>query len=283
MGDAPASGDGIQAASDRIRETAKWLTVSFGAIGALLLAGTQLSSIGQLSAGSERLTVAVTGGVLAGLGTIAVLVASVLVATTPVMSLSRLAHAKPPVGTEAARTDRFLLMGYESVGTLQSAYQTAITERRTAIEQYTGTQTDADRAAQARAQTIDGIVTRLVQVAAHTNLSRRWRNAVWPICIGAVVAAVGVILFVWAANPPEDAAGSTLTPGVLDDAKAGVLTLTSLGQEALAEALDCEVDEPLEVLVLERDDAGAEVIVIARGCEAVRALVTPAWGAVTLD
>ena len=41
---------GIRGAADRIRETAKWLTVSLATLGAVLIAGSQLSDIGKLVA-----------------------------------------------------------------------------------------------------------------------------------------------------------------------------------------------------------------------------------------
>jgi hypothetical protein len=279
--DSTAGDHGLQAASDRIRETAKWLTVSLGAVGALLLAGTQLSSVGELTVGSQRFAVAVAGGVLAAIGTVCILLANVLVATTPVMSLTKLKGRRPPAGTKDARTDQFLLRGYSDVAALATAYDSAINARKAAIEGYDGGEpTPAEQAAQVRAAAVDGIVTRLVLVSSHMNLSHRWRVAIWPICIGAVVAAIGVVLFVWAANPPDGAKASPLTPGVLTDAEPAVLTLTPTGRAAMGESLACELDDPIDVLVIGSTDAGTDILVIEDGCRQVRAIITEAWGAV---
>jgi hypothetical protein len=283
MAESASSDQGLQAASDRIRETAKWLTVSLGAVGALLLAGTQLSSVGELVVGSDRFWVAVTGGVLAGLGTVTVLIAAVLVATTPVMNLTRLRSTPAPVGTDAARTDEFLLMGYDGVSSLAADYEKAIAARKKAIDGFTGTATDADTAAQTRAAAIDGTVARLVLVSSHTNLNQRWRTALWPICLGGLVAAVGVVLFVWAANPPDAAKASAVSPGVLREATTGELTLTAAGQDALRESAGCDLDRPVAVLLVGSTDAGADVVLAEEGCQPVRALITETWGAVLAD
>src|SRR5689334_10268659 len=51
-------------AMQRIRDAAKWLIGAAAAVGAALIAGTQLSSIGKLSSG-WRLSLAIAGVVLA--------------------------------------------------------------------------------------------------------------------------------------------------------------------------------------------------------------------------
>lgn len=279
MADDAANDNGLKAASDRIRETAKWLTVTLGAVGALLLAGTQLSNIGEIEVGSQRFFIAMLGGAVAAAGTIAVLIASVLVATTPVMSLTRLTSTPIPDGAENALDDQYLRMGYADVSSLAEDYARALQDRKAAIEQH-GAVAPESRAAHAKAATIDGIVTRLVLVSSHMNLARRWRNAMWPICIGAIVAGVGVVLFVWAANPPDDAKASTNSPGMLKNAKAAVLVLNETGQNALREATGCDVDGRLQVLTLDATSGGADVVIIEPGCKTVRAVITDTWGSV---
>ena len=57
--------DPILSAIDRTRETAKWLIASFAAVGAALVAGSQISSLGSATGG--RLVAAAIGAVV-GLG-----------------------------------------------------------------------------------------------------------------------------------------------------------------------------------------------------------------------
>ena len=67
-----ASGKGDSAtdplgnASDRIRESTKWLVAAFAAVGAILAAGLQLASVGRLSYHQPgRLFLAIGGALLA--------------------------------------------------------------------------------------------------------------------------------------------------------------------------------------------------------------------------
>jgi hypothetical protein len=73
----PTQQDLANASDQRIRDAAKWLIGSAAAVGAALIAGSQLSSIGQLEFGwptsdaAARLWVAVLGAMLA-IGAVAV-------------------------------------------------------------------------------------------------------------------------------------------------------------------------------------------------------------------
>lgn len=77
-------------AEDRIRETAKWLTLSLALLGGVVVAGTQFSSIGSLDPGGSRFWAAVVGGIAAAIGTAAILLGAVWTATTPSVSLENL-------------------------------------------------------------------------------------------------------------------------------------------------------------------------------------------------
>src|SRR5512144_1087454 len=94
---------GLVGAADRIRETAKWLTVSLAAIGGVLVAGTQLSDIGSLEPGSDRFRVAIVAAVVAATGSALVLWATTSTATVSAVSLIDLASNDPPPGTSQAR------------------------------------------------------------------------------------------------------------------------------------------------------------------------------------
>lgn len=66
MAESSSESDGFQRGVDRLRETAKWMITLFAGVGAVLGAGTQLSSIGRLDAGDwasdHRLPVAIVAG-----------------------------------------------------------------------------------------------------------------------------------------------------------------------------------------------------------------------------
>lgn len=278
MTDAPKT---LDAAQDRIRDTAKWLTVSLALIGGVVLAGTQLSSIGKLMPGDERFTVAAAGGALALVGTAAILWSTVWVATTRAKNLTDLAednlllansteHPNRPRVKELK--DATLLQGFADVKTLAYEYTEALRKQRT--EQ--ATQADVDRV-----EDLDGIVRNVLKVAAYVRLSTRWRIAAAVIAVGGAVAAVGVVMFVWAANPPPEAAASVVTPGTLSSAEARSLELTAAGAAALKDDLGpstCDTSQPIEVRLLGTTDVGPDVLVDEPGCTSVRFIVTDAWG-----
>src|SRR5438045_1301111 len=81
-------------AIDRIRDTAKWLTVSLAALGAVLVAGTQLSNLGALDVGSMRFWAAISGAVVAVIGTAVILWLAIWIATTPLMTFTRILEEK---------------------------------------------------------------------------------------------------------------------------------------------------------------------------------------------
>ncbi len=285
-GDSGSGDGGLTAAADRIRETAKWLTVSLGTVGALLLAGTQFSSIGELIPGTTRFWIALGGGLLAGLGTFLVLVGSVRTATTPVITLDELAGTKPPGGTKHVRKDRQLLGVHNSAKELADAYFTATTQRRTAIDEYyadpeNDAKEDEAERAQSAATIVGEQVARLIALSSYEHLSHRWRQALALLGIGGAIAAIGVAAFVWAANPPDEVKASTLSPGVVKSAKQGTLTLNAAGREALDAPGACDVRGPVDVLIVGTTDAGPDVVLTAAGCDLKRAIITPTWGTVT--
>src|ERR1700722_3018849 len=99
---------GVQNAADRIRQTAKWLTISLATLGGVLIAGTQLSDIGKLQQSSSRFIVAVSGGGIAAAAAVTILAFAIWVATTPAVSLTQLA-TKPPRGLRDILSDPLYL------------------------------------------------------------------------------------------------------------------------------------------------------------------------------
>src|SRR5215470_8787333 len=128
MADASA---GIHGAADRIRETAKWLTVSLATLGGVLIAGSQLSDIGKLQPSSSRFAVAVIGGGLAAVAAVTILALAIWVATTPAVSLKMLA-TQPPAGLQDTLTDPRFLDGMSTVTELDGAYLEALKARNDA-------------------------------------------------------------------------------------------------------------------------------------------------------
>jgi hypothetical protein len=265
-------------AGDRIRETAKWLTVSLAVLGGILLAGTQLSSIGSLEPGSERFMAALYGGGGAAVGTLLILGATVLTAsTTPV----RLAKVKL---NNKKLNDPALLEGRSDVGQLKKDYEAAVAARKNAIAVNVSnpTQETADdaKAADANAVYLSGVVQNVLQVASYYKLAKTWRWAAGVIGLGAVIAAIGLVFFIWAANPAEDAKGSLASPVVIGNLSEQSMQLLPAGQEALGRSLgnQCPTSKPLKVLLLSGTDAGPDVVVQQENCNRVRLVLGSEWG-----
>lgn len=280
-----SSGGGLEGAADRIRETAKWLTLGLAAVAGVLVAGTQLSDIGQLELFSHRFWVAAAGGALAFAGCATVLWQTISIATTQVVTLHGLTGSVTG-DVAAVISDPLLLGGYQDPKSVENAYETALAERRVSYADYVGNPTSGTReravVADAAAVSVSSIAKALVHVASYTALAERWRKARLFVVIGGIVAACGISIFAWAANPPPDVAGSSVTPGTLKSPVPGTANLSAESHVVLASALgkSCQLNAPLKVLVLGQTDAGPDILVQESGCAAIRLVLVPAWGSV---
>ena len=171
---------GIGGAADRIRETAKWLTVSLAALGGVLIAGSQLSDIGGLQPSSSRFIVALCGGGIAAVAAVTILAFAIWVATTPAVSLKNLA-TNPPAGLADTLSDPRFLDGRNSVIELDGAYTAALNTRNVAFatlrQQDTGANRVAAAAADAEVVSLSDTVTSLLAVVTYMRLAYRWRRA----------------------------------------------------------------------------------------------------------
>lgn len=290
MADDAAAKSSPAAAADRIRETAKWLTVSLAGLGGVLIAGSQLSDVGALAIGSFRFWLSVAGGAFGILGTVAILALAIWIATKPAPPYARLVKEDTRHPANAAlASDPYRLGGWKKIEELD-ARRTATLKARNKAE------TDYDEAPDGPAKEqkagalvdknkdfvyMDTLARHVNELAGYEVLSWRWRRVGgWMIGAG-VLAALGLGVFAWAANPPPDATASVVNPTVLTTPTAGTLTLTDAGQQALSGKLGCPAGVPLDVLRLGNTDAGTDVLIQASGCEPLRFVVVPAWGSVT--
>src|SRR5262245_58968890 len=86
MADAKAGETYPQRGSDVIRETAKWLAVALGSVGAALIAGMQLTDLRNLpipTIFTENRLIAAGIGVVLGLGGVGLAIRAIAAALTP--------------------------------------------------------------------------------------------------------------------------------------------------------------------------------------------------------
>ena len=194
-------------AADRLRDTSKWLIGAFAAVGGALIAGSQLSSIGSLAPGNWlRFALAAIGVLVALVGIAWAIAAAVKVAAAGSVNLRKLA-ALPRADRVRARVedDDVLMSGYGSVTALANEYSKAISERKAAYDAYLRDKTKLDeaQATDANAAFISQTVQSVLEVASFEAVASEFANSRRQLFFGAALAALGVILFVAAANPAD--------------------------------------------------------------------------------
>ncbi|WP_406387059.1 hypothetical protein [Streptomyces sp. NBC_00211] len=214
------TGPSLKSGADRIREAAKWLIVSFAAVGVTLFGGLQLADVGQLSADQPARWVPAILGIILGLIGLAVAIhAASSVVTESYASLGWLETADAASIKREIETDASLLGGFENVADLRSAIATAQARRKGAYEaRYAPPPADESdsnhetRIAAADAelvsasywlQSLSQVEQRALQVASFRRTSVAYLNARGKMFWGAALTALGISLFAWGANPPE--------------------------------------------------------------------------------
>lgn len=254
--------DGVQAAIDRYRDLAKYLVGIFAAVGALLVAGTQLSSIGQLSWGDERARLIASALALAtALVAVVWVVRRALDVLQPVdLSLEEIG-ARDDLRSAIERTPG-LLGGAQRVDALA------------ALIKRSQTTSAAERKRWRRVS--DGVVDRASYLEMQRRFDRAWREMVAAVAVGAIAIAV----LAWAANPPEKEKGAAAGPTAAAVPVAVLVDLTDSGRDALSGALGKACREPIAALVIGGSQSRPQVVTTAlgNGCRPAQFVLDPAWG-----
>ena len=232
---------GIQAAADRIRETAKWLTISLATLGGVLIAGSQLSDIGNLQPSSSRFAAWRSSAVASPLPRPSPFSRSPSGLRSPPRSVLKQLAAKPPAGLGDTLEDPQFLGGRSTVKQLDAEYTAALNARNTAFATLGQEDSQANRATAEAADlpslfSLSDTVTSLIADVAGTCVSLVPMESSVPVAAllaCGVVAAAGIGAFTWAANPPAEVKASMATPSVLTTPETITVTLTAQGQMAL--------------------------------------------------
>jgi hypothetical protein len=229
MTDPNVAADPLDQANARIRDAAKWLVASSAAVGAALLAGSQLSSIGRLPIGwpndveHARLWIAAFAAVLALCGVVWAIWAAVrilLPTSVPIGDLAdawptgQLGHGeRPPArrGPLGPVISFFIahgkyLQGFDTPAEIVA--HRATLARRLRELPAAGGAAGADRTARAdelRAAIgeLDERIAAIESMANHEALKVQFRLTLRRLLAATAVAAVGIVAFAWAANPPD--------------------------------------------------------------------------------
>lgn len=248
---------GVQAAIDRYRDIAKYLITIFAGVGALLIAGTQLSSLGKLSwDDTPDRVVGAALGLLLALGSVAWIVREALKILRPIeLSLDDVVADADLRAHMDARPGA--LGGAPSV--------TALRNLRT------GTLLDD------RGEEWDAVTTGVIGQAAHRRARDQFDAAWRSMLIAALIGSLAIACFAWAANPPKRATA----PATVQPAPAAVtLDLTDDGREALDGAIGEKcADAPVQALSVGGAEGAPRVVTVpSTACKAAQFVLPPEWG-----
>jgi hypothetical protein len=197
-------------AIDKLRGIARWLILAFAAIGAALAGTAPLSNVGKLAIGDWRLWVAAVAAA-AGLGGIAFAMWSTANVLAPV-SLGLTDLVVLPAVQRIFNEHFELLDGHGTdLATFKTRYDAARERYLNAVSRARDVlPADADAAAELEAARDDfyeyaPIVKRITNEGLLATVRARFRKAQRLMFFGAFVAALAIVAFAWAANPPKAA------------------------------------------------------------------------------
>jgi hypothetical protein len=268
----------LNASSDRIRETAKWLVATFGAIAGALIVGLQLSDIGQLEGADQ---VAATIAAFAALVAVIMIVALATVVLArprvPLGELSSNGSGKYKRLREALDRNRSLYAGFTSVSKLVDKVEEEWAKQFNAWSVKNKSNASAEERALAEKEfeetkkvlpELNMLIDRLMSYARAEDLRlvfERVRNAIIAL---AIVVALGGVVFAFVNDAPEEEE----TPAVSQRPVAARLDLSTTGQEKMGASLGAECDlDRVPVLVMSSSESSSEVVSIAaEGCSTAR-------------
>ncbi len=247
------------AAIERYRDLAKYLVAVFAAVGGLLVAGTQLASIGALSWEDAPARVIAT---VLGLAVAIAAVARVMWLVLRVLEPIELSLA-------SVEADADLSLYLQSRPSLLGGLPTVSALR----EQLASPLLDEDERAE-WGSVADGAVDGAAYRRMHNRFDATWR----PLLVAAFVGAAGIITFTWGANPPENASAEAImrpAPTLVS------FTLTADGRETLEKALgEACARGPIRALVIGGTERAPLVVTLPEGgCRSVQFALDSQWGA----
>lgn len=260
MADPVPDPGGAQEAIERYRDLAKYLIAIFAAVGAVLVAGTQLSAVGQLSwsESPDRLVAAMAGFVLAMAAVIGIVWRTVGVLKPIEMSLDDVV-ADPTLRADID-SHRSMLGDFPTVARFKRFMDGPVDDLD-------------DEARDGWLQRSSAIVGRAACLRAAQRFERAWRG----MLIGTLVGVLGVLVFIWGSNPPDAA---TADPSVDPSPVLVGVVLTEAGQEALGEALGEECARRQVVgISIGGEERMPKIVVLPRGgCRPAQFLLAPSLG-----
>jgi hypothetical protein len=207
--------DHLDQANERFRDAAKWLIASSAAVGATLIAGSQLSSIGRLPVGwpddvaGARLWVAVLGAVIALVGVVCIIWAGARLIPPRLVLIGELADAWDAPPGPLAPVVRFFRQHPKYLQG-PATPQAVIERRQRLVDQLKDDDEEAAEKRRERISEMDQRITAIEQMANHQALRADFTRTLRLMLPAVAAVAFGMVAFAWAANPPPAAPGPDL-------------------------------------------------------------------------
>jgi hypothetical protein len=251
---------GARAAVNRYRDLAKYLIGVFAAVAGLLLAGTQLTSVGMLSWDRDKARViAAAIGLIVALGAVVRVIALALRVLQPIEISASDVEGDPSL--KAYLESRPTALG--GAGTLARVREMANSSLLS----------DDERAQWA------GVLDDALATAALKRARDAFDGAWHGMLVAGVLGAAGIVAFAWAANPPKN---SSASPVVNSQPMLVSVHLTHDGMAALRPPLGTECDESmLRALVIGGSQDAPDIVTLPEhACRSIRLVLSSELGLV---
>ncbi|MEQ7011221.1 hypothetical protein ABN028_34130 [Actinopolymorpha sp. B17G11] len=253
-------------ATERLRDTLKWFLTSLAAVGALLIAGLSLSNIGEASGG--RLVAVMVGFGIALAAVIGAAIACAIVLGVGVnLSIYNL-PTKPDVTREISKDTALMkAVGEDGISSLPGQLTGAVENQLQAFKSYQAEPQDEARKSAYRAKNLqvihlNNVTNTVVRMATYQLVRRRFVTASILVAGLAVVSGIGIFIFAWGANSPDDDVANV--PVIVETPTDVEVRLNQGGRGRLQGELgnDCVADV-IPAVVLEDPGAGRYRIAVA--------------------
>jgi hypothetical protein len=219
MESGPTQREISERASDRIRETTTWLIGAYAAVGAALIAGSQLSNIGRLplciraEGDCARLWVAVAGIIVTLFGVAFAIHAGVRVLVSqrlPTSALQREWERGPASAIYVFFSEnRVFLQGFTDFADIDAQEKEALGEYDSLEKALSETPPEAQaqlreklKASEDKTNDMFKRSDAVVSLANQVTVADLFLRTTQRLLLSAILAAFGIGLFAWAANPP---------------------------------------------------------------------------------
>lgn len=225
--DAISQRESTEATGDKIREAAKWFIASSAAVGAALIAGSQLSSIGKLDAcwgfslRCGRLGIALLGAVIGLAGVvwaIALAIGILMPRSYTSQALAEEGRKRKSPMQEFFSKEVLYLQGFSTLEDMTQKEARAFQEFDRAASAYRAASArerpaklEEVKARRSELVDIEKRADAVIQIANQVSLEHDFKRALRKLISAAAVSAVGIGAFAWAGNPPEEKPTSTVS------------------------------------------------------------------------